>query len=105
MKKPDEEAPKAEEGFALRFRPRTSTPVTLEMPVDTLASLEKAAASRDMSVEALIKLYVGQGLRQDLAKLFADRVLEKTAQVLTRHIQSEEEVSAILKEIRVETVA
>ena len=105
MKTPDEEAPQAEEGFALQFRPRTSTPVTLEMPVDTLASLEKVAASRDMSVEALIKLYVGQGLRQDLAKLFADRVLEKTAQVLTRHIQSEEEVSAILKEIRVETVA
>ena len=105
MKKPDEETPKAEEGFALRFRPRTSTPVAIEMPVDTLASLEKAAASRDMSVEALIKLYIGQGLRQDLAKLFADRVLEKTAQVLTRHIQSEEEVSAILKEIRVETVA
>lgn len=105
MKKPDEETPKAEEGFALRFRPRTSTPVTIEMPVDTRASLEKVAASRDMSVEALIKLYIGQGLRQDLAKLFADRVLEKTAQVLTRHIQSEEEVSAILKEIRVETVA
>ena len=105
MKKPDEEAPKAEEGFALRFRPRPSAPVTIEMPVDTLASLEKVAASRDMSVEALIKLYVGQGLRQDIAKLFADRVLEKTAQVLTRHIQSEEEVSAILKEIRVEAVA
>lgn len=105
MKRPDEEIPKAEEGFALRFRPRPRTPVTIEMPVDALASLEKVAASRDMSVEALIKLYVGQGLRQDLAKLFADRVLEKTAQVLTRHIQSEEEVSAILKEIRVETVA
>lgn len=105
MKKPDEEAPKAEEGFALRFRPRASTPVAIEVPVDTLASLEKVAARRDMSIEALIKLYIGQGLRQDLAKLFADRVLEKTAQVLTRHIQSEEEVSAILKEIRVETVS
>jgi hypothetical protein len=105
MKKPDEETPKAEEGFELNFRSRTNTPVTLEIPADTLASLEKTATSRDMSVEALIKLYVGQGLRQDLTKLFADRVLEKTAQVLTRHIQSEEEVSEILKEIRVKTVA
>ena len=105
MTKPDEEAPKTEEGFELRFHSRASTTVTVQIPDDTLASLEKVAASRDMSSEALIKLYVGQGLRQDLAKLFADRVLEKTAEVLTRHIGSEEEVSAILKEIRVEAVA
>jgi hypothetical protein len=70
-----------------------------------MASLEKVAASRDMSVEALVKLYIGQGLRQDLARLFADRVLETTEQVLTRYIQSEEEVSAILKEIRGEVTA
>lgn len=70
-----------------------------------LASLEKIAAGRDTSVEALLKLYIGQSMRQDLAKLSADRVLEKTEQVLKQHIQSEEEVSAILKEIRVETVS
>ena len=46
-----------------------------------------------MSVEALVKLYIGQGLRQDLARLFADRVLETTAQVLTHHLQSDAEVS------------
>jgi hypothetical protein len=100
MKKPNKEAPRAEEGFELRLHPRPTTPLSLQIPVETLASLEKAAASRDMSVEALVKLYVGQGLRQDLARLFADRVLETTAQVLTRHLHSEEEVSAILKEIR-----
>jgi len=77
----------------------------LKIPVETLKSLERVAASREMSVDALIKFYVGQGLRQDLAKLFADRVLETTEQVLTRHIQSEEEVSAILKEIRGEAAA
>ncbi|MBI1880473.1 MAG: hypothetical protein HYR94_20030 [Chloroflexi bacterium] len=104
MKKPNEELPKTEEGFVLQFRSRPATPLSIQIPVDTLASLEQVAASHDMSIEALIKFYVGQGLRQDLAKLFADRVLEKTAQVLTRHIQSEEEVSAILKEIRVEAV-
>lgn len=55
-----------EEGFALRFRPRPSTTVTLPIPNDTLAALEKVAAGRDMSVEALLKFYIGQGLRQDL---------------------------------------
>ena len=102
MKKPDQ-VPLTEDEFPLNVRPRASTAVSLQIPLEALASIEKVAASRDMSVEALLKLYVGQGLRLDLAKLFADRVMEKTAQVLTRHLQSEEEVTAILKEIRGET--
>ena len=105
MKQPDEEMEKSEEGFELRLRSRAVETVSVQIPADTLASLEKVAASRDMSYQALMKLYIGQGLRQDLAKLFVERVLEKTAEVLTRHIQSEEEVSAIIREIRVETVA
>jgi hypothetical protein len=80
MKKPDEEMEKSEEEFVLQLRPRPVTTVSIQIPVDTLASMEKVAASRDMSLQALIKFYIGQGLRQDLAKLFADRVLEKTAQ-------------------------
>ncbi len=105
MKKPDEEMEKTEEGFALHLRSRSVSTVSLQIPVDTLASIEKVAASRDMSLQALIKFYIGQGLRQDLANLFADRVLEKTAQVLTRHIQSEEEISSIIREICTESVA
>lgn len=105
MKKINGNAMTTEEGFALRFRPRPNATVTLPMPKDTLSALEKVATGRDMSVEALIKFYVGQGLRQDLAQMFAEHVLAKTEQVLTRHLQSEEAVSAILKEIRVEAVA
>ena len=105
MKKQTEQPLKTEEGFDLKLRSRDSKPVTIQIPADTLASLEKIASGRDMSVEALLKLYIGQAMRQDLAKLSADRVLEKTEQVLKQHIQSEEEVSAILKEIRIETVS
>jgi hypothetical protein len=105
MKKQTEKALKTEEGFDLKLRSRRSKPVTLRIPADTLVSLERIASGRDMSVEALLKLYIGQSMRQDLAKLSADRVLEKTEQVLKQHIQSEEEVSAILKEIRVEGVS
>ena len=104
MKKPDEKMETSEEGFVLQLRSRPKTTVSIQIPVDTLASIEKVAASRDMSSQALIKFYIGQGLRQDLAKLFADRVLEKTAEVLTQHIQSEEEISAIIREIRTESV-
>lgn len=105
MKRTKETERKPDEEFELRLRPRPTTAVTLQVPDDVLASLERVASGRDMSVEALMKLYIGQGLRQDLSRILADRVLEKTAQVLTRHLQSEEEISAILQEIRIESAA
>jgi len=93
-----------QEDFELKIRPRPTETISIEIPKDALESLKKVASSRDMSVQALIKLYIGQELRQDLSRLFADRVLETTAQVLTRHIESKEIVSELLREIRVETV-
>ena len=96
---------KTEEGVVLHVRPRSVETVSIRIPTDTLASLSKVAAGRDMSLEALLKLYVGQGLRQDLARLFSDRVIETTAQVLSRHIPSEEEITAIMREIQAEATA
>jgi hypothetical protein len=90
---------KTEKKFDLRFRPRVAETVSIEIPKDALNSLKKVAAIRDMSFQALLKFYIGQGLRQDLSRSFADRVLDKTAEVLAKHIQSEEEVSAIIREI------
>jgi hypothetical protein len=89
-----------EEGFELKFRPRAMETVSIEIPKDAFESLKKVAAIRDMSYQALLKFYIGQGLRQDLSKLFADRVLETTAEVLARHLESEEKVSTIIREIR-----
>ncbi|MBI5079814.1 MAG: hypothetical protein HZC38_21360 [Chloroflexi bacterium] len=93
---------KNSEEFKLKLHPRAKESVTLDVPTDTLESLKKVAQSRDMSVEALIKFYVGQGLRQDISNLFADRVLETTEHILSQHIKSQEEVSKIIREIRVE---
>ena len=84
----------------LKFRLRPTATVTLSIPRDTLEALEQVATSRDMAVEGLLKLYIGQGLRHDVAQRFADRVLDLTAQVLARHGQSQEQVDAILREIR-----
>jgi hypothetical protein len=52
---------------------------------------------------ALLKFYIEQSLRQDLAKLFSERVLEPTAEVLARHIQSEDKILTIIQEIQAET--
>ncbi|BAB76518.1 hypothetical protein ACN23B_24180 [Anabaena sp. FACHB-709] len=97
MNKPDEE-------LQLHLKARAAETVSIKIPTDTLEALKKVAASRDMTVEALLRFYIGQSLRQDLAKLFSERVLESTAQVLARHIQSEDEVLTIIREIQAETI-
>ncbi len=103
MKNPDELI--TEEGFILKFRERESEDVTLNIPKDVLASLEKVAKKRDLPVQALLKLYIGRNLRQDLANYFSDNILERTEEVLSRHLQSKDEVSEILREIKLDLAA
>lgn len=57
-----------EEGFTLKFYPRETKTVELEISVDTLEALENKAKERNLPLEALLKFYVGQGLRQDLSQ-------------------------------------
>ena len=54
-----------EDAVVLRVRPRASTPVTLLVPDDVLASLQQVAIDREMSLDGLLKLYIGKGLRVD----------------------------------------
>jgi hypothetical protein len=91
--------------FEVKTRRRETENVNVRIPKDVLASLKRVAESRDMSVQALIQFYIGQCLRQDLARLFSERMLDTTAQVLSRHLESSDEVEAILREIRGETAA
>lgn len=96
MKNSDEDLV-TEEGFVLKFRERESEEITLNIPKDVLTSLEKVAAKRDLPLHALLKLYIGQNLRRDMTNYFAGDVLEKTEQVLSRHLQSKDEISEILR--------
>jgi len=95
-----------EEEIKLNIKPRETDAVLLQVPVDAMRSLVQVATSRDMSIDALLKFYIGQGLRQDVAKLFNDRLLEKTLEttsvVLARHLDSKQEISNILAEIQAE---
>jgi hypothetical protein len=59
----------------LHVRPRTSEAATLPIPLDTLELIRRVAETRDMSPDALLKFYVGQGLRQDVAQLFSERTM------------------------------
>ncbi|MDJ0728738.1 MAG: hypothetical protein QNJ33_01980 [Crocosphaera sp.] len=60
------------EEITLNIKPRPSENVSISIPKDTLESLKTIADNQDMSLEALLKFYIGQGLRQDLAKLSSD---------------------------------
>lgn len=62
----------------LRLRPRPSEAVTLSIPTDTLELVRRVAATRDMSPDALLRFYVGQGLRHDAARLFSERIMQTT---------------------------
>ena len=83
----------------VRVRPRPAEIVELTIPQDVVAVLKQLAERRDMSQQALMTFYINQGLRQDLAALFNDHILEATAEVLARHMGSVE-VSEIVAEIR-----
>lgn len=95
-----------EEEIKLNIKPRETDAVLLQVPVDAMRSLVQVATSRNMSIDALLKFYIGQGLRQDVAKLFNDRLLEKTLEttsvILARHLDSKQEISNILAEIQAE---
>ncbi|MFN6478663.1 hypothetical protein [Nostoc sp. DedQUE07] len=93
---------KDDEELELYLKPRSTETVSIKIPTDALESLKKVAANRDMTLEALLKFYIGQNLRQDLAKFFSERLLESTAEVLAKHIESKEEILSIIQEIQAE---
>ncbi|MDQ3322931.1 MAG: hypothetical protein M3525_10965 [Acidobacteriota bacterium] len=93
------------EGYTLKFREQEMVELKLDVPKTVLNSLEKVAAKRNLPLEAVVKFYIGQGLRLDVANFFSGNVLEKTEEVLSRRLQSKEEVSEILHEIKMDLVA
>ncbi len=42
--------------------------ISIGIPPETLEVLEKVARRKDLPLKALLKLYIGQGLRQDLSE-------------------------------------
>jgi len=63
-----------EEITNIHLHPQVTRPFYLAIPVDALELIKRVAANRDMSPEALLKFYIGQGLRHDLMSAEADSV-------------------------------
>lgn len=66
------------EGYKLTFRERESVEIKLNIPKDVLETLEKIAGEKDLSVESVIKFFIGQGLRNELdPKTAKEQVLKR----------------------------
>ena len=88
--------------FNLKIKPRPSETVSIKIPLDTLDDLKKIANSRNMSVESLIKFYIGKNLREEITQQFSNQLLNSTLKVLTKHISSESQREEIIQEIKSE---
>ena len=82
------------EGYVLRRRPRPATDVSIRIPLDTLASIDRVAAHREMSREALLRYYIGHELRVDLDQLYLQEPFKTSEQKLAEHLQVEEIAAA-----------
>ncbi|MBL1209793.1 hypothetical protein [Geminocystis sp. GBBB08] len=56
------------EDFTLKIKPRPSEIVSIKIPLDTLENLEIIAQNHNISVESLIKFYIGKNLREDISQ-------------------------------------
>ncbi|GAB4318904.1 hypothetical protein WEU38_05415 [Cyanobacterium aponinum AL20118] len=88
------------EDFTLKIKPRPSEIVSIKIPLDTLANLEMIAQNRNLSVESLIKFYIGKNLREDISQEFSEKLFNSTLKVLSKYISSESQREKIINEIK-----
>jgi hypothetical protein len=74
--------------------------VSLRMPEDVVENLKRIAPLKGMSgYQALIKYYVGMGLRRDLETLWLQEVPERIQGILARHGLTGEVQEELLEEL------
>ena len=83
-----------------RLRPnRRSEPVNVAIPDDVLTDLDRVRAHLGFSsIEALIRAYIGQGLRADLERLEASPNLTVLIDTLRRHGVDEKLIGVAMRE-------
>lgn len=80
---------------------RPSTSITMRLPVDVLEDLRRVAPLRGVSgYQGLIKLYIGQALRKDLAALREAEAAEVARGVLERHAVAPAVVEEVVNALR-----
>ncbi len=79
---------------------RAMVPVSIRMPEDVVEDLKRIAPQLGFSgYQPLIRAYVGQGLRQDLARLEASPQLKSFIESLKRHGVEEDIIADAIAEV------
>jgi hypothetical protein len=82
-------------------RPMTS--ISLRVPEDVIEDLKAIAPTLGFSgYQALIKAYIGQGLRKDLARLENDQV-KLVVESLRRHGVDDQVIAEAIAEVKAKT--
>jgi hypothetical protein len=79
---------------------RPSKMVSIRVPKDALEQLKLIAAQKELGYQSLLKLYIGEGLRRDLAEMSQASFIAKTVNVLRKHIADEKKVAAIERSLK-----
>lgn len=74
--------------------------VSIRVPLDTLEQLKQVAASRDLGYQSLLKLYIGEGLRKDIAAMKKETLLNETENLLREHLGDDQKLKTILGKLR-----
>ena len=65
------------EGYTIAFRERESVEVKINIPKDVLECLEAIAKKKNLSVESVLKFFIGKGLRNELDEKSAKKLFQK----------------------------
>jgi len=76
----------------ITLRRRPSKMVSIRVPKDTLENLKLIATQKELGYQSLLKLYIGEGLRRDLAESSRDRIIAKTVAIVRKHIMDEKKL-------------
>ncbi len=84
----------------MKAEERKKMMVSLRMPVDVVEHLKRIAPLKGMSgYQALIKYYVGMGLRRDIETLWLQEVPERIQAIMAKHGLSDEVQDELLEEL------
>ena len=74
--------------------------ISLRMPADVLENLKQVAKVKGVSgYQALIKFYVGQGLRKDLAEIRREDAANKARGILEKHNVDPKVIAEVIESV------
>lgn len=89
----------------LEIKARPSKMVSLRIPLETLEQLKEVAELKDLGYQALLKLYIGEGLRKDLSAMKSHSLMNETENLLRKHLGNDRKLHTILNKLRKATEA